>query len=273
MNNETIDFQRDVIEASHQKPVVIDFWADWCAPCRMLGPVLEKLAAKANGAWKLVKINTELQQDIAMQFQISSIPAVKMIYKGEIVDEFIGALPESQIVQWLEKNVPSESKEAFNNAMKALQAGDRKNAEKLLNFAIEQDEENLEAKIIRAKLLFQSEPEQAIKLVENIEEGDPLYDQVEAMRTLWRLKTDYSALKNIAQKNGSAAWKDYLNGIQEYLHDNYEKALDSWIDSIIVDRNVDEDGARKACVALFTLMGHENEITKKYHRQFSSALY
>lgn len=273
MQNEMIDFQRDVIDESYKKPIVIDFWAEWCAPCRMLGPILEGLAAKANGSWKLVKINTELQSDIAMQFNISSIPAVKMVFKGEVVDEFVGALPESQIAQWLERNVPTESKNALEDAKQTLQLGDIKKAKKHLYYAIEQDATNLEAKVLLARLLFEEEQEKAIKVVETMEEGDPMFEHVDAMRTLSRLTTDYNKLKELASKNGSTAWKDYMNGVEEYLKKKYDKALESWIDAIIVDRTIDDDGARKACVSLFKLLGNENELTQKYHRRFSSALY
>jgi len=97
MGNTVLDFQKDVLGTSKKIPVVVDFWAEWCGPCRILGPVLEKLAAEANGAWRLVKINTEEQQQIAIQFGIRSIPAVKMFSNGQVVAEFVGALPEVQV--------------------------------------------------------------------------------------------------------------------------------------------------------------------------------
>jgi len=274
MNKNTmIDFQRDVIDASFKTPIVIDFWAEWCGPCRILGPVLERLAARANGAWKLVKINTELQPDIAMQFSISSIPAVKMVYKGELLDEFVGALPESQIVQWLEKNIPNESRNMVEQAKLALRANDLKKAVKLLSQAVELDEKNFEARVFLAKALFLKEPEKAMKLVEAVAEGSPFFNDVNSMRVLHRLSTDYAAIKAQGEKTVAQAWKDYLKGIDAYLKLEFDTALEWWIDSIIGDRTVDDDGARKACVALFSLLGREHETTQKYHRRFSSALY
>lgn len=271
--DEMIDFQRDVIDASFKTPIVIDFWAEWCGPCRILGPVLERLAARANGAWKLVKINTELQADIAMQFDISSIPAVKLVYKAEVISEFVGALPENQIVQWLEKNIPNESKDLVESAKLAWRANDPKKAIKLLSQAIELDEENIEARVMLAKALFVKEQEKALQLVDTIQEGSPFFEDVASMRALLRLTTEYAAIKALAAKHDTPAWRDYLKGIDAYLKMDFETALEWWIDSIIVDRTIDDDGARKACVALFRQLGREHEITQKFHRRFSSALY
>jgi thioredoxin 1 len=100
------DFQQDVIEKSHDKPVVVDFWAPWCGPCRMLGPALEKLARESGGAWRLVKINVDAHGHLAQTYQVRGIPAVKMFRDGEISAEFTGALPEAQIRRWLDQNLP-----------------------------------------------------------------------------------------------------------------------------------------------------------------------
>ena len=105
---EPINLQSDIIEASKRAPVLVDFWAEWCAPCLMLSPVLEKLANEAGDDWILVKVNTEIQPDIAMQYSIRGIPNVKMFVGGEIAGEFIGAMPEGQIKDWLNENLPKD---------------------------------------------------------------------------------------------------------------------------------------------------------------------
>jgi len=273
MEQKIIDLQTDVVDASFKQPVVIDFWAEWCAPCRMLGPILEKLANQANGRWRLVKINTELQSDIAMQFEISSIPAVKMVSQGEIIAEFIGALPESHVVKWLNENLPTKSRNALQSALEALEFGDVNRARQLLSFAIEQDDSNLDAKIMLARLIFLENPDKAIKLTEAIDEAHPMFDQVDAMRKLHRLLKSAKDLSKEAQKQNTEAWKLYAKGIESFRKQDYGAALESWIETVILDRNVDDDGARKACVALFKILGNENEITKKFHRRFSSALF
>ena len=107
---EPIDLQSDIIEASKRTPVLVDFWAEWCGPCLMLSPVLEKLAGEAGDAWILVKVNTEIQPEIATQYNIRGIPNVKMFVGGEVAGEFLGAMPEGQIKDWLKENLPKDGK-------------------------------------------------------------------------------------------------------------------------------------------------------------------
>ena len=100
-------FQKNVIDVSHRKPVLVDFWAPWCGPCRVLGPTLEKLAKESQGAWRLVKINTDTYPDISQKFGVRGIPAVKLFKDGAVADEFVGALPEHQVRAWLQKAIES----------------------------------------------------------------------------------------------------------------------------------------------------------------------
>ncbi len=267
----SLNFQKDVIEASQETPVVVDFWAEWCAPCKVLGPILEKLDQEANGAWRLVKVNTEQYPQLSAQYGIRGIPAVKMFYGGEVIAEFVGALPEAQVRRWLEEHIPTESKQLVAEAQSSLQTGDSKQARKLLEQAVSKDSSNVEAKVYLAQLLFQAEPEHAAELVEQTPEEHPLFQTAEAVRTLHRLHTERDAILKAAADN--EAWRRYLNGIQALQKRDYETAIKSWIDTLLVDKSVDDDGPRRACVALFTLLGQQHELTQRYHRAFTSALF
>lgn len=100
-------FQTQVVDKSHDKPVVVDFWAPWCGPCRALGPTIERLARESGGAWRLVKINTDAHPELMQRWGIRGIPAVKLFARGEVVAEFTGALPEPQLRRWLSEHLPA----------------------------------------------------------------------------------------------------------------------------------------------------------------------
>ena len=133
------DFQREVIDASHQVPVVVDFWADWCGPCKQLAPVLEAAVASRGGAIKLVKVDTEANQQLAAAMRIQSIPAVWAFKDGQPVDQFVGVLPPAQIEAFLDKLVPSAADEAVAagdpDALRAILAEDPTNLDAALAFA------------------------------------------------------------------------------------------------------------------------------------------
>lgn len=103
-----LNFETDVLERSRSVPIVVDFWAPWCGPCRILGPIIEKLADEAEGRWKLVKLDTEKYPELAARYEIRGIPAVKMFHGGEVIAEFLGALPADEIREWLSSNLPSQ---------------------------------------------------------------------------------------------------------------------------------------------------------------------
>jgi thioredoxin len=107
MSHEINNFETDVIAASKQTPVLVDFWAAWCFPCRMLAPTLEKLAGESDGRWKLAKVNTDEHPELAMRYGIRGIPTVKLIVDGEVVNEFVGVLPEHALRSWLNEALPA----------------------------------------------------------------------------------------------------------------------------------------------------------------------
>ena len=139
-------FQADVVERSYQAPVVVDFWAEWCGPCRALGPVLEKLAAEADGEWTLAKVDVDANPQISQALGIQGIPAVKAIKDGKIVAEFTGAIPEAQVREWLSQLGPSVGELLVVEGMEAEACGDLNEAAERYRSALGQEPANAEAR-------------------------------------------------------------------------------------------------------------------------------
>src|SRR5205085_5724858 len=151
----TANFMAEVVDASFDQPVIVDFWAPWCGPCKQLGPILEKTVRAANGAVRMVKLNIDENPEIAQQFRIQSIPAVYAFRDGRPVDAFVGALPESQLKQFIDTLVkgaaagkgPSELDQVLDMAKEALNKGDAATAADLYARILEQDPDNLPSRL------------------------------------------------------------------------------------------------------------------------------
>jgi putative thioredoxin len=261
-------FQKDVIETSRQVPVVVDFWAEWCGPCRVLGPVLDRLEEKAAGEWRLAKVDVDQNQDVAQTYRIQGIPAVKLFHQGEEIAEFVGALPEDAVAKWLGENLPNESKVALQSGLDAIEAGDTEKGRVILEAVLGEDPENLAAKVALAGLMFEDCPGEAVEMVREVEPNHERYDWVQAMRTL------YQMMDRRDPGGESKAWSCYIVGLEALRNHDYDTALASFIEVLEMGgRDVDNDGARRGCIAVFHWLGEEDDVTQKYRRQFSSALF
>ena len=263
------DFEEEVIKRSYQIPVLVDFWAEWCAPCRMLSPVLERLAERSEGKWTLAKVDTEQLTDVAMAYDIQSIPNVKLISQGTVIGEFVGAMPEKMIVEWLTKNLPGENKNRIEAVSMLVQEGRTADAQHLLEDIIREEPENTEAKVLLAKTYLFESPEKALKLIDGID--DPkVADTTETVKTFTSLFKEGKKPELLPQTGTKAA---YLNAVTFVRTQDFDSALRAYIDIIREDRYYNDDGARKACIAIFKYLGDEHPVTMKYRREFSGALY
>ncbi|MDH3243540.1 MAG: thioredoxin, partial [Saprospiraceae bacterium] len=178
-----MDFQKNVLDASKNLPVVVDFWAPWCGPCRILGPVIEQLASEQEGKWKLVKLNTEEYPEIAAQYGIRSIPNVKMFYNGDIIAEFAGALPRHAILKWLEDYLPTEDKKELTILLEELENADDENSIQLLEEFVSAHPNVEEGRGLLAKSIVLKDPTRAAELVSDIKIGHTMADEAEDIRT------------------------------------------------------------------------------------------
>lgn len=265
------NFENEVIQTSRTVPVLVDFWAPWCGPCHALGPVLERLAEQSDGKWRLAKLNTDEHPDVSQRYGIRGIPAVKLFVDGDVVDEFTGALPEYAVAQWLEKALPSENKKRLGRAEKAIEEGNESEAESVLEEILVDEPQNPKARLLLARLLAFREPQRAAELAAGSAFAGPGYVQIEeAVNTvarLFELADDADALPE------SDVRRAYLSAIDAVASENFDGALEHFIGVIQTDRYYDDDGARKACVALFTLLGDDHPAVKQHRRRFDMALY
>jgi len=262
------DFQIDVIEKSFDKPVLVDFWAEWCTPCRMIGPVLEKLAEENKENWELVQVDTDKNQQVSMKYGVRGIPNIKLFRNGEVINEFTGALPEPAIKEWLKKSIPSKFADRIEQAKFLLNIGNISDAKIILEDIHSGDVNNNEVKVLLAKILLFEDQKEAIRLTQNVDGELNNVELAEAIGTLAEfLNRD---TKNLAE---SEVREKYTCAINDLRKKDFDSALTKFIDVIRTDRTYDDDGSRKACIAIFKYLGEDHETTLNHRRDFGSALY
>ncbi len=268
-NREVQDFQRDVLERSSTLPVVVDFWAEWCGPCRILGPVLERLADQQEDRWILAKVDTDKFTEEAVRYGIQSIPNVKMFFEGKIIGEFIGALPEYAVAQWLKQHLPAKNKNQLEAAKLLISEGREADANSLLAGLIQEDPDNAEAALLLARIVLFTDYQYASRLVKSVDDPKWSY-QREMIGTFVHM---YEVKDHADHIHDGPARPQYLHAIDAALHQDFREALTGFIAVIRNDRYFDDDGSRKACIAIFRYLGDDHPLTLEYRRDFNNALY
>lgn len=268
MSYEVQDFQQDVIEASNNVPVLVDFWADWCGPCKALGPVLEKLAGEAQGRWKLVKVNVDQNQELAQAFQIRGIPSCKLVHEGRLLGEFSGALPESQLREWLQQNLPEGLAETPDAPAEPVLAGGLDGAIEQARAALERDPDNADLRTRLASVEVLRAPAQARERVADLNEDYGDFDRVVAIRNL------ADVLEPAPESWPAGAQREtVLRGLDAIRSGDFAAAAESLVDSLFEDRNYGEQAARRALAGLFNILGREHPVTREYRRRFHMAVH
>lgn len=268
------DFRAEVIEESTKRPVVIDFWAEWCGPCRVLGPTIEKLAKEAKGKWKLVKIDTEAHPQLAAQFQIRSIPAVKMVYQGKLIAEFSGALPEPQIKKWLEQHLPASPAEenGIKQVKQAIQNGDRATAMELVKDLFIDNPENEEYRLLLGCLLMPNYLDEAERVLAPFAKSGKHLFEVEAVSTFKKLMSLHNGETQLPTEAHPKVIESIQFAVKAVYAGELATALDYFISSLYLDKTFADELARKACVAILKALTDEHPTTKAKRRAFSMAL-
>jgi putative thioredoxin len=269
MGHDVTDFQAEVIQRSRTVPVLVDFWAPWCGPCRALGPVLERLAARADGRWELAKVNTEELQEPAERYGIQSIPNVKLFVDGEVVDEFLGALPEEQVRRWLEQALPSPYSGAVERAREMLALGQFAEAAAALRAVAAEEPSLVTARLALAEAYLHTDPARVPEALAGIEVEADEADRVEALRAL----AEHAARLDTPDTLPESPVRDrYLEGLKAVRAGDWGAALEAFIAVIRGQRGYADGAAQEAGRAVFMLLGWRHPVCERYHRAFTSAL-
>ncbi len=262
------DFDTDVVAASHQQPVLVDLWAPWCGPCKMLGPILEKLAAQAEGRWILAKVNVETQQECAGRLRVSSIPDVRLYSGGKPLDGFVGGMTEAALRHWLERAIPSPSAAVLASARAALAEGNRAEAARLAQQVLDAGA-SPEASVLLAEALWLETPSKVGPLLQAILPGHANADRAEMLRALAGLAL---LTKESASLPPGAMRETFLAGAHALAQADYALALEKFLEVLRQDRHWAEGAAKDACKVIFQWLGMRHPVSERFSRAFSSTL-
>lgn len=270
-------FQKEVLERSQETPVVIDFWAPWCNPCRVLGPVLEKLAGEASGSWVLAKVNVDQNPRLSQMFGVQGIPAVKGVHKGKLVAEFTGAQPEPQVKAWLKRFVP-EATEPTQAGPAIDEARDPQAAVAHYRQLLAQDAKNNEARLGLGRVLAVMGDAEASQVLREIEPGTEYFPQAQSWQTLAELiaaykQADVFKLLDQVDADPGNLEAHYALAANYIVGRRYDEAIEHLLAIVMRNRAFKDDGARKALVALFSALGDQHELVGPARKRLANMLF
>ncbi|SOY88652.1 thioredoxin [Cupriavidus taiwanensis] len=273
------NFETEVIDASRQMPVLVDFWAPWCGPCRTLGPMLERLEAEADGQWKLAKVNVDENQELAAHFGVRSIPHVVAIADGQAVDQFTGVLPESGLREFLARLAPGQGRSPLDDAMELAAAGNRDGAETLFADAIAADPESDAPRLAYIGFLLDGNAIDRARA-----EFAALSPRAEQEDGYGALRTRIEAMENAAGLPDAATLAGRIDADPRDLaarmdlarlmiaQQQYEPALEQLLAIVRTDRGFEEDIGRRTMLSVFEMLADRPDVVSRWRRQLSTSL-
>jgi putative thioredoxin len=266
-----VNFEYEVITFSKNVPVLVDFWAEWCQPCKSLSPIMERLVGEAKGTIRLAKVNIELNPNLARQFNVRSIPTIKAFIEGQVVGEFVGAQPEARIREFISKLIPpSPIGLDIEKGQGMLLSHQWSEAEKILRNTLSQKPDSAAIRLGLAKsLLAQDKPDEALNFLDEIPDSREL-------RTAELLKPFALSLKR--QNEGDLPEDTNLdavfcNSLRLAGQGKFPLALDGLLDILREDKHYRDKLARDVILGILELMGSEDPLTREYRSELATALF
>jgi putative thioredoxin len=274
------NFMTDVVDASGQTPVLVDFWAPWCAPCRQLMPILDRLVEQYAGRFKLAKVNTDEQQELSQQIGVRSLPTVVLFQDRTVVDHFIGVVPEAQIRAMLDKHLPKTVDSPTQVAQQLKAAGDFAGARKILENELARDRENIDLQTGLAELqALEGDVDGARKELERLQGTHPAHPAVKRLAALLAFSDvvaahpDVRSLRERVAANPSDLDLKHALAVHQLLGGDVEPALLTWLEMLRDHRTYKEDLARRSLVMAFELIGEADPIVSQTRRAMARMIF
>lgn len=271
INVNEIDFEYEVVAFSKNKPVMVDFWAEWCRPCKTLSPILEKIVNEANGRIRLAKVNIDMNPNLAVQYNVRSIPTVKAFIDGQVTTEFVGVQPEGRLRELI-KNLtpPSPIDLDLSKAQNLLLSQDWQEAEPILRKVLSEKVDSPAALLGLAKsLLAQDKPAEALEILETIPAAREI-NQAELLKPYAQVLIDFH---NEKLPNDNDLDAIFYNSIRLSSQTKYPIALDGLLDILRQDKNYQNKIAQQIVLGILEILGEDYPDTRAYRAELASVLF